>query len=309
MNKRVFKVFIFLLALILLLSACGGEAAPDGDGVEISVYRVIKEEYRSGDSFVRAELLSSGDSQIDTLVKGASYALMSAPEDVELTSAIPSGVRIVDTSFSGRTVSVTVNEGYTELSRIEKTILDTCVTLTMCSIPGVDYVSFINEDGEALGSMSSEDILLKNTTTSDKLIELRLYFPKVEENLLACEYRQVSLDEDMPVERHIIDELVKGPQNDRLRAVLPENTAVLSVYTQDGLCTVSFSENFMSGEEYEPVDIQLAVYSIVNSITCLSTVDRVQISVRNNTEQKLGDFDISLPFARRNSVIGSIVEQ
>lgn len=306
MNKRI---FIFLLAFILLLSACGGEAAPDGDGVEISVYRVIKEEYRSGDSFVRAELLNSGDSQTETLVKGASYALMSAPEDVELTSAVPSGVRITGTSFSGRTVSVTMNEGYTELSSIDKTLLDACVTLTMCSIPGVDYVSFINEDGETLGSMSSEDILLRNTTTSDGLIELRLYFPKVEENLLACEYRQVSLDEDMPVERHIIDELVKGPQNDRLRAVLPENTAVLSVYTQDGLCTVSFSENFMSGEEYEPVDIQLAVYSIVNSITCLSTVDRVQISVRNNTEQKLGDFDISLPFARRNSVIGSVVEQ
>lgn len=309
MNKRIFKVFIFLLALVLLLYACGRDAGPEQEGVEISVYRVIKEEYRSGDSFIRAELLNSGDSETETLVRGASYALMSAPEDVELMSAVPSGVRIADTSFSGRTVSVTMSGGYTELSRIEKTILDTCVTLTMCSIPGVDYVSFLNGDGETLGSMSSDDILLGNTTTSDGLVELRLYFPKVEENLLACEYRQVSLDEDMPVERHIIDELVKGPQNDRLRAVLPENTAVLSVYTQDGLCTVSFSENFMSGEEYEAVDIQLAVYSIVNSITCLSTVDRVQISVRNNTEEKLGDFDISLPFARRSSVIGSTVEQ
>lgn len=309
MNKRVFKVFIFLLALVLILSACGGETGPEEEGVEISVYRVIKEEYRSGDSFVRAELLSSGDSQTDTLVRGASYALMSVPEDVELTSAVPSGVRIVDTAFSGRTVSVTVNDGYMELSSIEKTLMDACVTMTMCSIPGVDYVSFRTEDGEPLGSMSSEDILLRNTTTSDELIELRLYFPKAGENLLACEYRQVPLNEDMPVERHIIDELLKGPQNDRLVPVLPENTAVLSVYTQDGLCTVSFSEDFMSGEEYSPGDIQLAVYSIVNSITCLSTVDRVQINVRNNTEEKLGDFDISLPFARRNSIIGSTVEQ
>jgi len=306
MNKRI---FIFMLALVLLLSACGREAAPDGDGVEISVYRVIKEEYRSGDSFVRAEMLSSGDSQTDTLVRGASYALMSTPEDVELISAVPPGVRIEDTSFSGRTASVTVNEGYMELSGIEKTLLDACITLTMCSIPGVDYVSFRTEGGEAIGSMSSEDILLKNTITSDKLIELRLYFPKADENLLACEYRQVSLDEDMPVERHIIDELLKGPQNDRLVPVLPENTAVLSVYTQDGLCTVSFSENFLSGEEYSQGDIQLAVFSIVNSITCLSTVDRVQINVRNNTEQKLGDFDISQPFARRNAIIGSTADQ
>lgn len=301
------RIMIGIFALLLLLSACAVENSPDAESGYISVYRLVKQGYRTSGSLIRAERLLCEDSQTETLVRGAAYALMSSPESEELSSAVPGGVRIEDAVLNGRTVSVLMNDAYLELSGMERTVIDSCVVLTMCSIPGVDYVSFRTANHTSSKPFSSEDILLKNTLTSENIIELRLYFPKAEEDVLAAEYRRIALDEDISPERRILDELIKGPDSSRLLPVLPEDTAVLSVYTQDGLCTVSFSEDFMSDRAYSPREISFAVYSIVDSLTCLSGVDRVQINVRNNAGQRLGDFDISQPFARRSSIIGSAI--
>lgn len=298
---------LLCLFALLLLSACARSPAPETGSEYISVYRLVREDYRTRGSLLRSELIRCNDSQPETLVRGAAYALMRIPEDDELTSAIPDSVRIEDVSLSGRTVTVLMNGSYLDLGGMDKTITDACIVLTMCSVPDVDYVAMRTANTSPLQAMSSEDILLRNTLTSESLLELRLYFPQSDGDVLSAEYRQISLDEDMPTERLIIDELIKGPQSDRLVPILPENTAVLSVYTQDGLCTVSLSEGFLSDREYSSQEIKLAVYSIVNSLTCLSTVDRVQINVRNNDRQMLGDFDISHALSRRSSITGSAV--
>ena len=301
------KTVLLCLFALLLLSACSRNTAPETDSEYISVYHLVREDYRTRGSLLRSELIRCNDPQPETLVRGAAYALMRVPEDDELTSAIPDGVRIEDVSLIGRTVTVLMSEGYLDLGSMDKTITDACIVLTMCSVPDVDHVALRTANTSPSRAMSSEDILLRNTLTSESLLELRLYFPQSDGGVLSAEYRQISLDEDIPTERLIIDELIKGPQSDRLVPILPENTAVLSVYTQDGLCTVSLSESFLSDREYSSQEIKLAVYSIVNSLTCLSTVDRVQINVRNNNVQMIGDFDISHSLSRRSSIIGSAI--
>lgn len=301
------KTVLLCLSVLLLLSACSRNTAPETGSEYISVYRLVREEFRTKGSLIRSELIRCDDSQTETLVRGAAYALMRIPEADELTSAIPDSVRIEDVSLSGRTVTVLMSDSYLALGGMDKTITDACIVLTMCSVPDVNGVAMRTANTSPSQAMSSEDILLRNTLTSESLLELRLYFPQSDGDVLSAEYRQISLDEDMPTERLIIDELIKGPRSDRLVSILPENTAVLSVYTQDGLCTVSLSESFLSDREYSSQEIKLAIYSIVNSLTCLSSVDRVQINVRNNDKQMLGDFDISHALSRRSSITGSAI--
>lgn len=304
------KALIILLALsmLALLPACGGEAVQDdGDGSMVAIYRLVREEYRSGGSVIRAETLPYEDSDPEILVTGAAYALMSASGDPELTSALPRGVSIEEATLIGRTAYVCMDEAYLELSGIEKTITDACVTLTMCSIPQVDYAALHTRNEPASATLSTEDILLRNTMVSESTLELRLFFPKAEGEVLGAEYRQVSLEEDQTPERRVIDELLKGPESEALLPSIPGGVELLSVSTQDGLCTVSFTEDFLTGGSYDPQAIRLSVYSIVNSLTALSFVDQVQIYVRDNPEQLLGDLDISQPLSRRTSIIGSAV--
>lgn len=304
--KKAF-IFIIILSLLALLPACGGASVPEDGGGSLAIYRLVREEYRSGGSIIKAEALPYENSDPDILVTGAAYALMSASGKPELTSALPAGLRIEEATLIGRTVYVCMEEAYLELSGIEKTITDTCITLTMCSIPQVDYAALHTRNEPAAVTLSSEDILLRNTMVSDTTLELRLYFPKAEGDVLGAEYRQVTLEEDLTPERRVIDELLKGPESKALLPSIPEEVALLSVSTQDGLCTVSFTENFFTGEDYSSQTIRLSIYSIVNSLTALSSVDQVQINVRNNPEQLLGDFDISQPLSRRTSIIGSAV--
>lgn len=300
-------IFILILSLLALLPACGGESVLEDGGGSLAIYRLVREEYRSGGSIIKAESLPYEDSDPDVLVTGAAYALMSASGNPELTNALPSGLRIEEATLTGRTAYVCMNEAYLELSGIEKTITDACITLTMCSIPQVDYAALHTRNEPAAVTLSSEDILLRNTMVSDASLELRLYFPKAEWDVLGAEYRQVTLEEDLTPERRVIDELLKGPESKALLPSIPEEVALLSVSTQDGLCTVSFTEGFLTGEDYSSQTIRLSIYSIVNSLTALSSVDQVQINVRNNPEQLLGDFDISQPLSRRTSIIGSAV--
>lgn len=299
------KVFLSLLiALSLFLSACGPDPAIDAESC-ISVYRLVKAEYRTDGELIRAETMSAEAGS--NAVLGAAYALKSVPDSSELVSALPQNVSISSAVLTGRIADVCVSDSYEELEGADKTIADSCITLTMCSIPGVDYVSIHTKD-EPMGTLlSTEDFILKNTLISTEDAEIRLYFARGDDNLLAFEYRSVTLSGEVTPERSVIDELLKGPQSEGLRPALPPDTVVPSVYTQEGVCTVSFSSGFLSGIKEDAEAVRLAVYSVVNSLTCLASVDSVQINVQNDGSHMLGTLDISQPLTRRTSLIGSAI--
>lgn len=300
------KYLAFLIIILLLaLSSCGGEIAAGTGAGEISVYRLIRLEYRTGTQLVRAEKISYSDDS--NVIQGAAYALKSIPDNPELSSALPANVSILSAELSGRTVDICMSDSYLKLSGIEKTIADSCIALTMCSIQGVDYVSIHTTGNTARLRLSSEDILLRNTLVGDGTASIRLYFPKDGNGVLAAEYRSVEISDDTSAERIVIDELLKGPASEGLSPALPEDTVVLPVYTQDGVCTVSFSEDFLNGLAGDPDAIRLAVYSVVNSLTCLADVDSVLIVVQNNADNLIGNIDISEPLTRKTSLIGSAV--
>ena len=60
------------------------------------------------------------------------------------------------------------------------------------------------------------------------------------------------------------------------RTVSPD-TKILSVMTKDGICYVNLDSNFLTVVNNVTMDV--AIYSIVNSLTELQGVDRVQILV------------------------------
>lgn len=301
------KSLVLLLAVaVLLLSACTGESSGETDKGGISVYRLIRPEYRTNGELIRPETIAAKEGS--DIVLGAAYALKSVPADSELASALPADVSISSASLSGKTVDLIISDSYGELTGMEKTIVDSCVTLTMCSIPGVDKVSIHTLNEPSSSVFTTEDFLLRDTEAGPESAEIRLYFALPEENLMASEYRSVAVSEDVSPERRILEELLKGPKSEKLRAVLPSNTVVPpSVYTQEGVCTVTFASGFLSGIIEDASAVRLAVYSVVNSLTCLSTVDSVQIVIQNDDSHMLGALDISRPLTRRPSMIGSAV--
>ena len=84
--------------------------------------------------------------------------------------------------------------------------------------------------------------------------------------------------------------------------VIPFNskTVVKSVETAEGECTVTFNEAFVQGTD--GVDDEVLIYSIVDSLARLESVDSVKI-VAANTNDRLNNIDLSKNFTVNYSYV------
>ncbi len=303
MKKHIFPIII---ALCVLLCACGKEAASvTSTGNSISVYRVLRPEYQASGELLRSEkvTLSVGDDSVN----GAVDALSAAPESDELSCPIPSDVKILSAVLKDNCVTVTMNSAYLDVTGIDKSIMDACITLTMCSIKNVDYVTICVGSEIISSKLSTEDFLLFNAVTSTNTAKVRLYFPKISDNTLGAEYHTVSFDENNSAERCVLGILLGGPTSSSLKRPFPIDTVLLSVYTQDGVCTVSLSDFSKEVENQTSEDAELAVYSLVDSLTAIAGVSSVQILINGEEVQDLWGFDISHPLTKNETIIGSAI--
>ena len=77
-----------------------------------------------------------------------------------------------------------------------------------------------------------------------------------------------------------MDELIKGPQAKGSLATVPPETKVRNIMTQDGICYVDLSSEFVSRHSGGKAKELLTIYSIVNSLTALDDVSKVQFPYR-----------------------------
>ena len=302
MEKRLLPIII---ALSLLIAGCTAKTVSSPSPESISVYRVLDPEYQSEGALIKAETLALSGS--DTPALQAAAAISKAPQSEKLQCPLPVGIRILDAVAEGNGVTVYLNSEYLDLSGIDKTILDCCITMTMCSITGIDFVSICVGSEIIEDKLSTEDFLLFDNIISSHKAQVKIYFPKANEKTLGSEYRSISYDSENSAERGILDALFEGPVNDSLKKAFPIGTIVLSVYTQDGVCSVSLSGISMEDTSHTADDAKLAVYSIVNSLTELKGIGSVQIFIDGKQVQSLWGFDISKPLLKNKSIIGSAV--
>ena len=82
-----------------------------------------------------------------------------------------------------------------------------------------------------------------------------------------------------PIEELVVTELLKGPTDPLLKRTLPAEAKLISVQVTDGLALVNFSKEFVSKHPGGSTGEIMTILSLVNSLTCLPNIDRVQILV------------------------------
>lgn len=105
------------------------------------------------------------------------------------------------------------------------------------------------------------------------------------------EYSGISLEEA------VVNELIKGPEGDGMYTLIPDNVELLVVNLEDGTAFVDFASEGLSGGSMEE---SFTITQIVNSLTDLENVDRVQFLVDGQkAETLMGHIEISEPFERQ----------
>ena len=299
------KHLLPLLIALSLLIGCTSKTVSSPSAESISVYRVLGEDYQTDGTLIKTETVALNTSEDP--VKQAAAAIMQTPQSEKLQSSLQNGIRILDAVLEDNCVIVYLNSEYLDVSGIDKTIMDCCITQTMCSLEGVDFVTICVGSEVIEEKLTTEDFLLFDNIISSHKAQVRIYFPKSAGQALGSEYRTISFDSENSAERGILDALFEGPVSDDLKRAFPMGTIVLSVYTQDGICSVSLSGLSAEDSSHTADEAKLAVYSIVNSLTSLTGIASVQIFIDGKQVQSLWGFDISKPLQKNEGIIGSAV--
>jgi len=114
-------------------------------------------------------------------------------------------------------------------------------------------------------------------TKNDRVEKIKLYYGDANNEKMVAEEREISFKPEDDKYQVILEELIKGPENESLRANIRENTKVYGTIKQESDLIVDLSRDFkqFGGSVAEII----AVGSIVNTLTQLDDIERVKILV------------------------------
>lgn len=132
---------------------------------------------------------------------------------------------------------------------------------------------------------------------------------------LTEEIREIPVSKELY--KSVLEELIKGPENDQLSPTIPSNVKVNSVKISDSTATVDFSKEIITNFEEIPHSSTtevLAIFSIVNTLTEFEEIKKVKITIEGKdsgqvdglyVEDFWGHVGIYEEFTRNEDIIKS----
>ncbi len=230
-------------------------------------------------------------SDTDGLIREFLAVLCSDSDNVEYRKPIPGDVEVTGYSLDGVLLTLQFDSDYSNMSAVEEVLCRAAVVRTMTQIKGVECLSFYVGDapltdakGSIVGSLT-QDSFIENPGEQINSIQntsLTLYFANENGDGLVREVREdVYYSSNISLEKLILEHLLEGPETAGARSAIPEGTRLVTVSVVEGVCYVSLDEAFRN-QDYK-VNEAVVIYSIVNSLTELPTISKVQISVNGDT--------------------------
>ncbi len=307
------KMWLWLLFLIMIttLAGCSKRAEEPGTPQE-GVYKI----YYLNASMTR---LAPREYHTDTkgqeeLVAELMNEFLNVPNDVDSQVALSDKVGYLGYRQEERVLFLYFDAGYTNRVNMKNTREILCraaLAKTMTQIDGIDYISIYVADqplldsyGNPVGVMADSDFIegISDINAYEKS-QLRLFFADETGSRLVEESREVVHSINTSLERLIVDELIKGPGTEGRFPTLPGDTKLLNVSLNENICYINFDSTFLNNtlevKEYIPI------YSIVNSLSEISTVSKVQITINGSQDVMFRDvISLNTQF-ERNLEIGT----
>jgi germination protein M len=214
--------------------------------------------------------------------------LSETPERLEYKAPLNMGFTLKSHAMDNGFLTLDFTVEYKSLQPAEEVLVRAAIVRTLLQENSVRKVLFKVEGepltdalGSEVGWMDSATFISNdgNEINTYEEVKVRLYFTNETGSGLIGADREKFYLTSIPLERFVVEEVIKGPsgQVPGLYPTVNAATGILSVSTRDGICYVNLDNNFLTTPEN--VSTEIAIYSIVNSLTELSGVDKVQILV------------------------------
>ena len=245
--------------------------------------KVVTQEYT-----MQADLTDPQE-QVEELLS----VLGTVPERLEYKPPLAQGFAVLGYELREGNLILDMDEEYRKLSVPQEVLTRAALVRTLVQIEGVQYVG-VTVGGQPLMDSLGSPIGMMNTDTfvdnegsqinSMEQVRIRLYFTNEEGNGLIAVNRTLVYNTNLSMERLVAEQLVLGPTSmtKNVYPTLNPGTKVLSVTINDGICYVNLNETFLT--QLNNASAEVVIYSVVNSLIELPSVNKVQISVNGKTD-------------------------
>lgn len=307
------RVFFSALLLFLVLMTAGcarndGEKAGEQGGYRLYF---LNEDLSSlsGQPYQPEENRSPEEMTTQELAEDMLRQLAQPAKDVKCIMPIQN-FTVIGTMLHNKALTVCLSSDYGQLENTREILTRAAIVNTLCQLDGVDTVSFLcgdealkNADGSVVGPLNA-DLFIFNSgkeIVNYEKARLHLYFASESGDQLIDTWRNVVYNSNISMERVVTEQVLKGPNSDVVFPTLNPATRILSVTTRDGVCYVNLDQAFLT----EPYSVTgpVAIYSLVNSLTELSSVSSVQITVEGKTNKSFLETNLSGAFERNLSLV------
>lgn len=305
--KSVWRTAAWILAMVFLcqtLSACRGEESAETADSAYSIYYL--------DS-TRTKLVSvpyeTETEDQELLIGELAGQILKVPEDPDYQAILGDNVVLLDISRQNDILTLNFSKEYSGMKPAREVLCRAALAKTFTQVSGISYISItcegqplLDSHGNPVGPIAGTDFLDSvSDVNSFERVEITLYFANENRDGLVKETREVIHSMNTSLERLVVEQLIAGSQEGN-NPVLPKDTRILSISQTDNICYVNLDGTFLTGDlqaaEYIPV------YALVNSLTELQTVNKVQISVNGSADVMYRNvISLSLPLERQEKYI------
>lgn len=309
-KKRALYAVLCLWLLLfsaVALTGCGKEKT---QGIPIDISYLNKSETK----LVKETHYLKGDDIKERIVEVLTL-LCAMPENKELRATLTSGINVITYTLEGEQVTISLSEKYKDIPRTTEVLTRAAIVRSLTAIEGVSCV-MITINGEPLTDVSGNvvgvmtaDMFVDNAGAKvkeeDTKVTLRLYFANEDGDGLIAVNRELSHNADVSnvsMEKLVLEQLINGPASDETYPTISPETKIVSVTVKDGVCYINFDSTFETAVNNVTTDV--TIYSIVNSLSELSNINKVQISIDGDSDNRFRDkYDFSTVFERNLSLV------
>lgn len=295
------KTAVIAIAIVMCMLCACGAAEPEKTGT-VTVYDL-------GEDMDHVEpceyTLVSSPGNMSACVGELLQRIIDGPEGRRSKSAIPSEITSVTYNLGAQAVAVNLGSEFNDVPTERKILCEASIVRTLCQLDDVIGVSFTAGDqpvcdrnGVAVGMLTPDSFVENDGAMINayERAELRLFFADGEGQHLVEKVENVTYNSNISMDRLVVDNIVRGPDSTDVYATVNPATVVNSVMTQDGICYVNLSDDLLN--KTTNVSDEVLIYSIVNSLTEIGNINKVQILIDGAEDARLGEMDLSALFER-----------
>lgn len=307
-QKRTVRLLAAVLLLAALCTGCGEKQQEGEAAAREGEYQI----YYLDSSGIKLRACSYETETEDTeqLLGELAGQLLTAPADTEYQPVLTEKTKLLGMKKNDNVLYLDFSKEYNSMEPIREILCRAAFVKTLTQAEGIEFVSItcegqpkLNSAGNPVGALSKSDFVEGVTDiNSYEQAELTLYFASQDGTALIPETRTVVHSANTSLERLVVEQLVAGPSDDGASPVIPKETKILNVSVAENICYVNFDSSFLAG--VPNTSEKLAVYAIVDSLTELQTVNKVQITVNGSQDIMYRDaIPLNKPFDREEQYI------